>query len=661
AAPTKDSATAMAALGIELDDGHGNMKSLLEVMKELRSSFGDLKMSQQELTLEQNKLNAALESGEMDEDEFNDAQEELIAKAYGAEGAMKAQYASMLAGKNGLSGFLAIVNASEEDFDKLTESIYNSNGAAEQMAQTMNDNLEGSLTLLSSAFDGFKKKLYDGISAPLNGLVKQITANIMPALTGIIEGTPGAADQLANGISNLFSNALKSASKLLPRAVDALGAVLGALGDAIIRQAPEATDAAVSLLERILDGVLNAIPQMVKGLGRIVKALANGLGELLPHLADSIVDAAPDVMDAVFEAVPVIISALLRLTEKLAAKLPELIRKIAEYLPELVQGVADFLTEQTPVLIKAVIDIFTGLVQALPGIMQALVDALPSLIQTVTDFIADNAPMLLDAVLKLVQALVQAAPEIARAIYPMIPQIMDALVEGVANFFPVWLDTAKKMFDMLAQELPNLWKNVKDASEKIFQSWKANIFDRARKAFGEIWDHIKDKVAPVGKKIGEAVGSAFKSTINVILTSIEERLNMIPNAINGAIDTLNQIPGVSISRMDTINLPRLAKGGIVDRATLAQIGENGREAIIPLERNKAGLKEIAKLLREEMQGAASAPVTNVQNNGKTTTINYTQNVTSPKALNHYEVWRQNRNMMELVKLQLQGGVMLVHA
>lgn len=654
AAPTKESATAMEALGLKLDDGHGNMKSLMQVMQELRASFGDLKMSQEELTQEQNKLNTALESGEMDEDEYNDALDELIVKAYGAEGAMKAQYASMLAGKNGLSGFLAIVNASEEDFDKLTDSIYNSNGAAEQMAKTMNDNLEGSLTLLSSAFDGFKKALYDKISTPLNGLVKQITANIMPALTGIIDGTPGAADKLADGISNLFSNALKSASKLLPRAVDALGAVLGALGDAIVRQAPEATDAAVSLLERILDGVLNAIPQMVKGLGRIVKALANGLGELLPHLADSIVDAIPDIMDAVFDALPVIISALLRLTEKLAAKIPDLVKKLAEYLPELVQGVADFLTEQTPVLIKAVIDIFTGLVQALPGIMQALVDALPSLIQTVTDFIADNAPMMLDAVLKLVQALVQAAPEIAKAIYPMIPQIMDALVEGVANFFPVWLDTAKKMFDMLAQELPNLWKNVKDASEKIFQSWKTNIFDRARKAFGEIWDHIKDKVAPVGKKIGEAVGSAFKSTINVILTSIEERLNMIPNAINGAIDTLNALPGVNISRMDTISLPRLAKGGIIDRATIAQIGEDGREAVIPLEKNKAGLQEIARLLRGA-DGAAGGGGTSAPGaDGKGVVINLTQNNTSPKALSRYDIWRQSQNMMELVKLQLQG-------
>ena len=645
---------AMEALGLRMDDGHGNMKSLMQVMQELRASFGDLKMSQADFSQEQNKLNAALESGEMDEDEYNEALEELVTKAYGAEGAMKAQYAAMLAGKNGLSGFLAIVNASEEDFDKLTDSIYNSKDAAKSMAETMNDNLEGSLTLLSSAFDGFKKKLYDGISAPLNGLVKQVTANIMPALTGIIEGTPGAADKLADGISNLFSNALKSAAKILPRAVEALGAVLGSLGDAIVRQAPEATDAAVSLLERILDGILSAIPGMVKGLGRIIRALADGLGGLLPHLADSIVAALPNIMDAVFDALPVIIKALLRLTEKIAAKLPELVIKIAQYLPKLVQSVADFLVEQTPVIVQSAISIVTGLIQSLPDIMQALVDALPGLIQTLTDFMASNAPMLLQAVLDIVAALVKAAPEIARAIYPMIPQIMDMLVEGVMNFIPVWIETAKTMFGMLADAVPDLWRGVKDASATAFNEWKTNIFERARDAFGEIWDHIKDKVTPVGKKIGDAVGSAFKGAINGALEFIEERLNSIPNAINSAIDALNKLPGVSISPMDTISLPRLAKGGVINKPTIAQIGENGREAVIPLEKNKAGLQEIARMLREEMRGAGAGSTTNITNTGKTTTINYTQNVSSPKALSRYDIWRQNKNMLELVKLQLQG-------
>jgi phage-related protein len=253
--------------------------------------------------------------------------------------------------------------------------------------------------------------------------------------------------------------------------------------------------------------------------------------------------------------------------------------------------------------------------------------------------------MVLQATLDIVEALVKAVPEIAKAIYPMIPQIMDALVEGVVNFVPVWIDTFGRMFQMLANAIPGLWENVQKAFLEVFTLWKTNIFDRARDAFGEIWDHIKDKVAPVGQKIGDAIGGAFKGAINSVLDFIEERLNSIPNAINNAIDTLNALPGVNISPMDTISLPRLAQGGVINKAMIAQIGEAGKEAVIPLEKNKAGLREIANLLRDEMRNGTGG---GVQSAGSTS-VTLTQNISSPKALSEYEIWRQTKNMLSLVK------------
>ena len=109
---TGDCADAMEALGISLtkvnDDGSTSMKSLDEVMIDLREAFVDL-----------------------------DEQEQT-------------QYASMLAGQEAMSGLLAIVNGSESDFNKLTSAVANSDGAAQSMANTMNDNVSGALTLLQS-------------------------------------------------------------------------------------------------------------------------------------------------------------------------------------------------------------------------------------------------------------------------------------------------------------------------------------------------------------------------------------------------------------------------------------------------------------------------------------------------------------------------------
>ena len=112
AKPTKESQTAMDALGISLTDSQGNMKSLDTIMRETRKSFAGLTESQ------------------------------------------KAQYAAALAGKTGMSGLLAIVNSADSDFNELSTAIYNSDGACKKMYDTANNNLSGQLTILKSTIEG---------------------------------------------------------------------------------------------------------------------------------------------------------------------------------------------------------------------------------------------------------------------------------------------------------------------------------------------------------------------------------------------------------------------------------------------------------------------------------------------------------------------------
>lgn len=112
AKPTDAQAAVMKKLGISLTDSSGNMKSFAEVMDNLRTSFSGLSETE------------------------------------------KAAAATTLAGKESMAGLLTIVNASTEDFDKLTAAINGSSGSAEEMAAKMLDNLNGQLTLLKSAVEG---------------------------------------------------------------------------------------------------------------------------------------------------------------------------------------------------------------------------------------------------------------------------------------------------------------------------------------------------------------------------------------------------------------------------------------------------------------------------------------------------------------------------
>ena len=185
--PSKDVETAMSALGISLTDDEGNMKSLRDVMGDLRSGFGDLMISGDEFTDTLISMNSDLEAGNITQKEYDDELELLAERAFGAEGAEKARYAAMLAGKEGMSGLLAIVNASEEDYQKLTDAIDNSTGAAQEMADTMNDNLGGDIKEMNSALEELQLKIYDSVQQPMRDIVQFITGSVIPAATQVLQ------------------------------------------------------------------------------------------------------------------------------------------------------------------------------------------------------------------------------------------------------------------------------------------------------------------------------------------------------------------------------------------------------------------------------------------------------------------------------------------
>lgn len=127
--PSKETAKAMKELGLEVVNSDGSMKPLRQTMTELRQKFSGLSESQ------------------------------------------KSSKAASIAGQEAMSGLLAIVNASDEDFDKLTKAIDNSTGAAKKQADTMNQNLQGALYELGSAAEAVGIELYSHIKKPLTKVV----------------------------------------------------------------------------------------------------------------------------------------------------------------------------------------------------------------------------------------------------------------------------------------------------------------------------------------------------------------------------------------------------------------------------------------------------------------------------------------------------------
>lgn len=222
------------------------------------------------------------------------------------------------------------------------------------------------------------------------------------------------------------------------------------------------------------------------------------------------------------------------------------------------------------------------------------------------------------------------------------------------DFSGAW-DAIKKIWNNVKGYFSDVWNGIKSIfsnvlsffKEKFSGAWDAikGVFSGVGEFFGGIWDTIKEKFTSIGTKIGDAVGGAFKTAINAVLQTVENVINTPIRAINALIGIINKIPNVNIGKLNEFSLPRLARGGIVNKPTLAEIGENGEEAVIPLEKNKGGLKKIASLLSNEIRNSGAKFGTT----GGGTVYNFNQTNNSPKTLSRYEIYRQTKNLLNAAK------------
>lgn len=216
--------------------------------------------------------------------------------------------------------------------------------------------------------------------------------------------------------------------------------------------------------------------------------------------------------------------------------------------------------------------------------------------------------------------------------------IIMAIVAAIAALIAI-IVLCVKHWDKIKEAGQKAGNAIKEAFSKAADSIK-NVWNSIPEFFSGIWKKIKEKVSSVGTKTGEAIGGAFKKAINSVIATVEKGINFIPNAVNKMVGKINQLPGVSISPIQTVSLPRLAKGGVVKRATTAMIGEDGAEAVIPLERNRKWIREVAKEFLAQ------------QKQGENVVINQTNNYS--QAHSRYELWKSEKATVSAVKLALKG-------
>ncbi len=167
----------------------------------------------------------------------------------------------------------------------------------------------------------------------------------------------------------------------------------------------------------------------------------------------------------------------------------------------------------------------------------------------------------------------------------------------------VW-NGAKTFFRGVWSSVTGTFGNVSGWFRSKFQSaWTSikNVFSGWGGFFGGLWSKIKSKFSSIGSSLGKAMGSAVKSGMNKVISTIQSTINKGIGFINSAIRLANKLPGINVGTLSKISLPRLAKGGVLEKGQIGFLEGSGAEAVVPLEHNKAWLSKVAEDLNE-LQG-----------------------------------------------------------
>lgn len=400
-------------------------------------------------------------------------------------------YAAQIFGTEAMSGMLAIINAGEEDFRKLTDAIYDADGAAQEMAEIQLDNLSGQLDILKSAVEGFEIEFFQSVGNPITTVVSD------------------AADAVAH-LTDTFK------TEGLSGAVQALGGLAADALTALASSAPAFIDTAVELIQSFLSGLRDNLPEIAAAALDIVGGLAGGIVETLPELAQTGTDI------------------ILRLAQSIIDGLPGMIPAAVQTLASLVEQITGNLSQIIDAGIQVLVALGEGIIEALPD----LISKVPEIVSNIANVINDNAPKLLAAAGKLIVELGKGLIENIPVLIENIPKIIGAVVDAWSAFN--WLQLGTKaitaMKDGILKLVPAVktaGKNVLDAVVNAIKSLPQTLAELGRNGIAGLANAIRNLAATAKNAMGDLVLGILDSITSLPGKMLEIGGNIVRGIANG--------------------------------------------------------------------------------------------------------------------------------
>lgn len=483
--PTDDAAALMEKYGLSMTNADGSMKSLGQVMDMLRNNMGDLTEAEQ------------------------------------------AQAAATLFGQEAMSGMLSIINASDKDYEKLTSAIYDADGAAQEMADTMLDNLGGQLTLLKSALEGLAIQ-FGEILLPY---IKQFVTWLQNLTQKLQNLTPEQKEQIVKwaAVAASIGPVLLVVGKL----VTGIGGLITTLG-----KIPGAVSSISGGMTKLVTGFKN----IGEGI-TLAKAGFPGMAAQASKLGAAIggITAPVAAVIAIIAALVAAFATLWKTNEEFRNKMTSIWNEIKETIG----GFCDGIVER----INSLGFDFKNITEVLWSIWKGFCDLLAPVFTGVFQYIADTIGVVLDVILGIFDVFISIFKGDWEGAWEAVKGIFLSVWNYIKDWFTNILNTIGGVLDAVCGWFGTTWENTWNSIKQFFiDIWNgivnffSNVISSIKMAVSNFITTIVNFFAQLPTNIANFITNAYNSVVTWVSNMIAKAREMGQNFLNAVVEFFTNLP-----------------------------------------------------------------------------------------------------------------------
>lgn len=534
--PTDDAAALMEQYGLSMTNADGSMKSLGEVMGMLRDKLGGLTEAEQ------------------------------------------AQVAAQIFGQEAMSGMLAIINASDSDYAKLTDAIYDADGAAQQMADTMLDNLGGQLTLLKSALEGLAIQ-FGEILMPY---IKQFVAWLQNLVQKLQEMTTEQKEQIVKWAA--FAAAIGPVLLVFGKLASNVSSTITTFSK--VPGAITKAKSAFTAVSAAIGGISAPVVAVVAMIGALIAAFANlwKTNEEFRNKMTAIWDGIKSKFESFAQGIVDRLNALGFDFESFGETVKAIWNGFCSLLAPIFEGVFN----QISVILSSVLDALTGIFDVFIGIFTGNWDqawqGVKEIFGAVWDLIKGTFKSWTIAFKGIADTVLGWFGTTWDKAWTSVKQFFVDIWNGITSFFSNVVNSIKKATSDFITTIINFFSNLQYKVGYFLGNtltnviiWAGNMVAKAREMGTNFLNAVISFFIQLPGKVLQFITSAFNNVQIWAVNMANKAREMGTNFINNVVSFMQQLPGKIKQYLDSaINNLKI---------WVTQMGQKGKEAVTELINN----------------------------------------------------------------------------